>query len=125
MRADNKMRMEQPGFPDWGRLGLSKVIYEEARTRASDHSSWSLLAEGEGKEQYVYQLPNPLPDQIIASLIRNTIAFDYRNNSEVQRFVNSDMTPKEMRPMAGVTYPLALSTRQKGSSSVSRGDKKG
>lgn len=37
----------------WGRLGLAKVIYREARTRAPDRSSWTLLAEDEEKEKYV------------------------------------------------------------------------
>ena len=41
-------------FLSWGRLGLSKVIYQEARARASDHGSWDLLAEDETKELYVY-----------------------------------------------------------------------
>ena len=89
-------------FLSWGRLGLSKVIYEEARTRAPEHSSWKLLAEDEEKEKYVYQLLHLLPDRIITSLIKNTLSFDYHNDLEVKRFVNSDMTPKEMQPMAGV-----------------------
>ena len=83
------------------------MIYEEARSRASDHSSWNLLAEDEGKELYVYQLLNGLPDHIIASLIRNTIAFDYQNDLDVRRFVNSNMMPREMQPMAGVYINIA------------------
>ena len=87
----------------WGRLGLSKAIYEEARAwaAATDHS-WVLLAEDEEKDQLVYYLLNMLPDPIIVSLKINTIAFDYHNDSEVRRFVTSDMMPKEMQPMAGV-----------------------
>ena len=88
----------------WGRLGLSKAIYEEARAwaAATDHSSWVLLAEDEEKDQHVYHLLNMLPDPSSFSLIRNTIAFDYHNDSEVRRFVTSDMMPKEMQPMAGI-----------------------
>ena len=83
------------------------MIYEEARSRASDHTSWNLLAEDEGKELHVYQLLNGLPDHIIASLIRNTIAFDYQNDLDVRRFVNSNMMPREMQPMAGVYINIA------------------
>ncbi|KAK0510737.1 hypothetical protein JMJ35_007169 [Cladonia borealis] len=94
-------------FLSWGRLGLSKVIYQEARARASDHGSWDLLAQDETKELYVYQLLNLLPDAIIISLIKNTLAFDYHNDLEVKRFVVSDMMPKEMLPMAGIYVNIA------------------
>lgn len=94
-------------FQSWGRLGLSKVIYEEARSRASDHSSWELLAQDAEKELYVYQLLNLLPDPIIESLIKNTIAFDYQNDLEVKRFVHSDMIPKEVQKMAGIYINIA------------------
>ena len=83
-------------FLRWGRPGLAKVIYEEAETRASDHSSWKLLADDMEKEKYVYQLLHILPDCIFTSLIKNTLAFDCHNDLEIKKYVNSDMTPKEM-----------------------------
>ena len=93
-------------FHSFGRLGLSKFIYQEARDRATDqateHYSWSLLADDEEKEKFVYQLLHLLPDQVITSLIRNTLALDARTNPEVKRFVDSEMKPREMSPMAGI-----------------------
>ncbi len=94
-------------FVSWGRLGLSKFIYKEARARAPDHFSWNLLADDEEKERYVYQLLHLLPDRIITSLIKNTLSFDYHHDLEVKRFVNSDMIPKEMQPMAGIYINIA------------------
>ena len=94
-------------FESWGRLGLSKYIYAEARTRAQDHVSWNLLADDEEKEKYVYQLLHLLPDCIITSLIKNTLSFDYHHDLEVKRFMNSDMIPREMQPMAGIYVNIA------------------
>ena len=94
-------------FRGLGRLGLSKVIYREARDRANEHFSWRLLADDEEKEKYVYQLLHLLPNQIITSLIRNTLAFDARTNPEVKKFVEGEMTPREMSPMAGIYINIA------------------
>ena len=58
-------------------------------------------------EKYVYQFLHILPDCIITSLIKNTLAFDYHNDIEIKRFVNSDVTPKEMQPMAGIYINIA------------------
>ena len=62
-------------------------------------------------EKYVYQLLHILPDCIITSLIKNTLAFDYHNDIEIKRFVNSDMTPKEMQPMAGIYINIARKSK--------------
>ena len=94
-------------FRGLGRLGLSKVIYREARDRANEHFSWRLLADDEEKEKYVYQLLHLLPNQIITSLIRNTLASDARTNPEVKKFVEGEMTPREMSPMAGIYINIA------------------
>ena len=94
-------------FRSFGRLGLSKFIYREARDRANERHSWRLLADDEEKEKYVYQLLHLLPNQIITSLIRNTLAFDARTNSEVKKFVEGEMTPREMSPMAGIYINIA------------------
>ena len=55
-----------------------------------EYSSWTDLAEDEGKEKYVNQLLHLLPDRIVVSLIKNTLAFDYHNDLEVRRFINGD-----------------------------------
>ena len=89
-------------FQRWGRLGLTKVVYREAHTHTLDHSSWTLLAEDEEKEKYMYQLLHLLPDCIITSLIKNTISFNYHNDQKVRMFINGDIRPKEMLLMAGI-----------------------
>ena len=67
---------------------------EEARRRwnssgNSQTSSWYSIIEDEevDKTCYTFQLLMQLPDCIIKSLIRNTLAFDYANDPEVQGFV--------------------------------------
>ena len=94
-------------FNSLGRLGLSKFIYEEAQNRATEHYSWKLLADDEEKEKYVYQLLHLLPDQVIRSVIRNTLSRDARTNPAVKSFVDSEMIPREMSPMAGIYINIA------------------
>ena len=94
-------------FNSLGRLGLSKFVYEEAQSRAMEHYSWKLLADDEEKGKYVYQLLHLLPDQVITSVIRNTLARDARTNRAVKSFVVSEMTPREMSPMAGIYINIA------------------
>ena len=94
-------------FRSLGRLGLSKFIYEEARGRAIEHSSWRLLAEDEEEEKHVYQLLHLLPDYIITSLIRNTLSYDARTNPAVKSFVNAEMVPKEISTTAGIYINIA------------------
>lgn len=93
-------------FNSLGRLGLARVIYKEAQSRAMEHSSWKLLADDEEKEKYVYQLLHLLPDEVITSVIRNTLARDARTNP-VKSFVVGEMTPREMSPMAGIYINIA------------------
>ena len=93
-------------FHSFGRHGLCKFIYQAARDRAS-HYTWKLLADDEEKEKFVYQLLHQLPDQVIKSLIRNTLAFDARTIPEVKKFVNSEMTTMEVATMAGIYVNIA------------------
>ena len=94
-------------FRGLGRLGLAKFIYQAARDRYNDHSSWELLADDEGKEKFVYQLLHSLPNEVLTSLIKNTLALDARTNPEVKRFVQDEMMPRRMRPMAGIYINIA------------------
>ena len=94
-------------FHSFGRHGLCKFIYQAARDRARDHSSWKLLADDEEKEKFVYQLLHQLPDQVIKSLIRNTLALDAKTITEVKKFVDSEMMPREMATMAGIYVNIA------------------
>ena len=94
-------------FRGLGRLGLAKFIYQAARDRSKDHWSWKLLAGDEGKEKFVYQLLHSLPNEVINSLIRNTLALDIQTDPAVKKFVDDEMMPRQMRSMAGIYINIA------------------
>ena len=90
------------------RWGLRGYILEEARRKwttigkGSKTSSWYAIIEDEEVDNtyYTFNLLMQLPDCIIKSLIRNTLAFDYANDREVQEFVNRRMGTHP--PYAGI-----------------------
>ena len=94
-------------FRGLGRLGLAKFIYQAARDRYNDHWSWKLLAGDEGKDKFVYQLLHSLPNEVLISLIKNTLAIDAQTNPAVKKFVEDEMMPRQMRPMAGIYINIA------------------
>lgn len=44
----------------------------------------------------------PYQTILLYFLIKNTLPFDYHNDLEAARFVNSDITPEEMQHTAGI-----------------------
>ena len=96
IRTQHQRRM-MDAFIARQRLGLREEIVEEARRRwnssgNSPTSSWkSIIDESVDKTCYTLQLLTQLPDCIIKSLIRNTLAFDYANDPNVQMFVSRHM----------------------------------
>ena len=83
------------------RWGLCREIVEEARRKwnslgnGSKKNSWYAIIEDEEDMNtcYTLQLLMQLPDCIIKSLIKNTLAYDYARDPEVKGFVNRHMKP--------------------------------
>ena len=82
-----------------GRWGLVCEVYQEAKTRrptAPSRATWDhLIKDYENGDHYMFQLACMLPDEVIVSLIRNTLPSDYMSNSSktLVSFVNSSMNP--------------------------------
>ena len=105
-RTQHQRRM-MDAFIAHQRWGLRGEILEEARRRQSQgtgskKSSWNAIIEDEEENDtcYTFQLLMQLPDCIIKSLIRNTLAYDYAKDKDVKAFVNRHM--KTHTPYAGI-----------------------
>lgn len=91
-------------FEAWGRLGLEEYIYDYCKERAHAEGgiSWRLIVDDyESLQHRVWILLAMLPDAIILSLIKNTIAWDMKSEP-VKSLVNRYMLPKLSEPCAGV-----------------------
>ena len=85
-------------FEAEGRWGLVCAVYAEARRRymATYAKTWTYLIEDyERGNHYMFQLACMLPDEVIVSLIRNTLPSDYASNSSkaLRSFVDHEMNP--------------------------------
>ena len=106
-RTQHQRRM-MDAFIAHRRWGLRGEIVEEARRRwnslgnGSKKNSWYAIIEDEEDNDtcYTFQLLMQLPDCIIKSLIRNTLAYDYAKDKDVREFVNRHM--KTHNPYAGI-----------------------
>lgn len=106
-RTQHQRRM-MDAFIAHRRWGLRGEIVAEARRRlhsvakGSKKSSWHAIIEDEEDDEtcYTFQLLMLLPDCIIESLIKNTLAYDYANDPKVKAFVIRRM--KTHVPYAGI-----------------------
>ena len=86
-------------FQAEGRWGLVEAVYEEAKKRRSmtnKGATWEYLIEDhEQGRHYMFQLACMLPDEVMVSLIRNTLPSDYKSNSSqvLRSFVDHEMNP--------------------------------
>ena len=101
-------------FKAEGRWGLVCAVYEEAkeqqRSTATKGPTWDCLIEDhENEHRYMFQLACMLPDEVIVSLIRNTLPSDYMSNSSknLKSFVDHSMNLAT--PCAGIY--LSTTTR--------------
>lgn len=109
-------------FDASGRLGLAKVIYDEARFGKAQHpgSSWDILIDDgtpdvNGKVQgYVFLLLTLLANFIIRSLIKNNIAFDVANNRQLREYVTKEMVAPAKPKRAGIYANVLRSVRGPG-----------
>ena len=81
-----------------GRWGLVYAVYEKAQERqqspATKGASWEYLIDDyQNGDHYMFQLACMLPDDVIVSLIRNTLPSDYKSNSSptLKSFVDFSM----------------------------------
>ena len=84
-------------FQAEGRWGLVEAVYEEAKKRRSmttKGATWeSLIDDHEQGEHYMFQLACMLPDEVMVSLIRNTLPSDYKSSRVLRSFVDHEMNP--------------------------------
>ena len=88
-----------------GRIGLEQAIFEECESQATRKPalSWSTITDDFTSGSHrVFILLSLLPDDIICSLIKNTLAYDMLNDDAVGRFVRSHMLPRSYAPCSGV-----------------------
>ena len=78
-------------FRSFGRWGLVDAIYKFAK-RQRPHKSWQIVIDDvDERTYYMYQLTMLLPNNVIESLIQNTLPYDYVRDKDVKRFVNQHM----------------------------------
>ena len=86
-------------FQAEGRWGLVEAVYEEAKNKRSmttKGATWEYLIDDyEQGDHHMFQLACMLPDEVIVSLIRNTLPSDYKSNSSqvLRSFVDHEMNP--------------------------------
>ena len=123
-RTQHQRRM-MDAFIAHRRWGLRGEIVAEARRRlnsvakGSKKSSWHAIIEDEEDDEtcYTFQLLMLLPDYIIESLIKNTLAYDYAKDPKVKAFVNRHM--KTHIPYAGIYVNIPTRAPPSGSLALS------
>jgi len=76
-------------FEKEGYWGLAVTMYERAAQEhtGSSNSYWKSLVEDCGTTWFLYQYLLSLPSNVICSLIRNTITYDFHHDNEIRKFV--------------------------------------
>ena len=72
----------------------------KALSKQSTSNSWYKVITDQTTNEYTYSLLQLLPDCVIRSLIRNTLAYDYHYDKRVKHFVDHRM--KTTTPYAGI-----------------------